>query len=79
LVEFSKPQGGMALWLKFNENYQLANVINKAAALGLQLTGSTYFKGKGLTYDAIRFGFASVNERELEFAVDILKKVTFAK
>jgi GntR family transcriptional regulator/MocR family aminotransferase len=78
LVEFKKPQGGMALWLKFNENYQLANIINKSAALGLQFTGKAYFKGKDLTYDAIRFGFASVNEQELEFAVDVLKKVAFA-
>lgn len=79
LVEFKKPNGGMALWLKFNENYQLANIIKKAAALGLQLTARPYFKGAGLTYDAIRFGFASVNEQEIEFAVDILKKITFAK
>jgi len=76
LIEFKKPQGGMALWLKFNENYQLSKIINKAVALGLQLTGSTYFKGENLTYDAIRFGFASVNEQELEFAVDVLKKIT---
>jgi GntR family transcriptional regulator/MocR family aminotransferase len=79
LVEFKKPQGGMALWLKFNENYQLANIINKASTLGLQLVGMPYFKGSDLTYDGIRFGFASLNEQELEFAVDILKKITFAK
>lgn len=79
LVEFKKPQGGMALWLKFNENYQLANIINKASSLGLQLVGMPYFKGSDLTHDAIRFGFASLNEQELEFAVGILKKITFAK
>jgi GntR family transcriptional regulator/MocR family aminotransferase len=76
LLEFTKPQGGMALWLKFNEKHQLADVINKSAALGLQFSGRAYFKSKDLTYDAIRFGFASVNEQELNFAVDILKKIT---
>jgi GntR family transcriptional regulator/MocR family aminotransferase len=79
LVEFTKPQGGMALWLKFNEKYELAHVINKAAGLGLQLTARPYLKGKDLTYDAIRFGFASVDEQEMEFAVDVLRKVTFGK
>jgi GntR family transcriptional regulator/MocR family aminotransferase len=79
LVEFTKPQGGMALWLKFNESFQLANIINKAAALRLQFSGRVYRKGIDLAYDAIRFGFASVDEREIDFAVDVLKKITFAK
>lgn len=79
LVEFKKPQGGMALWLKFKENYRVANIVNKASSSGLQLIGMPYFKGSGLTQDAIRFGFASLNEKELEFAVDILKKITFVK
>ncbi|WPU93156.1 PLP-dependent aminotransferase family protein [Mucilaginibacter sabulilitoris] len=79
LVEFKKPQGGMALWLKFKENYQVANIVNKASSLGLQLIGMPYFKSSDLTHDAIRFGFASLNEKELEFAVDVLKKITFAK
>lgn len=79
LVAFKKPQGGMALWLTFNENYQLADIINKVRTLGLQLVGMPYFKGSDLTHDAIRFGFASLNEQELAFAVDVLKKITFAK
>jgi len=77
LVDFNKPQGGMALWLKFNEQYPLAHIIKKSAALGLQFTGRAYFKSSDLPYDAIRFGFAAVNEQEIEFAVDILKKITF--
>ncbi|QTE38828.1 PLP-dependent aminotransferase family protein [Mucilaginibacter gossypii] len=79
LVEFTKPQGGMALWLKFKENYQLANIINRAPALGLQFSGKAHFKDQGLSYDAIRFGFASVDEKEINFAVDILKKFTLTK
>ncbi|WP_207515427.1 PLP-dependent aminotransferase family protein [Longitalea luteola] len=79
VVEFIKPQGGMALWLKFNENYQLANVINKSAALGLQFSGRTYPKGQDLSYDAVRFGFASLNEQEIDFAVDALKRSTLRK
>ncbi|HEY4324642.1 MAG TPA: PLP-dependent aminotransferase family protein [Mucilaginibacter sp.] len=79
LVDFRKPEGGMALWLKFKDNYQLGDIIHKARALGLQFSGKAYFKSEALKYDAIRFGFASVNEQELEFAVDVLKKITLAK
>ncbi len=76
LIDFNQPQGGMALWLKFNEKYQLANIINRSAAFGLQFSGRAYFKGNDLPYDAIRFGFAAVNEQEMDFAVDILRKIT---
>jgi GntR family transcriptional regulator/MocR family aminotransferase len=79
LVEFTKPQGGMALWLKFKEDDQLAGIIHKASTSGLRLIGLPYLKSKYLTNDAFRFGFASLNEQELEFAVDVLKKITFAK
>lgn len=79
LTEFTKPQGGMALWLKLNEYYQLPKIINNAAALGLQFSGRAYCKGTDLAYDAIRFGFASVDEQEIDFAVDVLKKITLAK
>jgi len=79
LVEFNKPQGGMALWLKFKEDYQLVNIINKAATLGLQFSGKGYFKDQDLSYDAIRFGFASVDEQEIDFTVDVLKRITLGK
>lgn len=76
IIEFKKPQGGMALWLKFKEDYPLPNILHTASSLGLQLAGTTYFKGTDIAYDAIRFGFASVNEKEIEFAIDVIKRVT---
>lgn len=79
MVEFKKPQGGMALWLKFKENDQLTSLIRKVTASGLRLIGVPYLKNKHLPHDAFRFGFASLNEKELEFAVDVIKKVSLAK
>jgi GntR family transcriptional regulator/MocR family aminotransferase len=79
VVEFTKPQGGMALWLKFKEADQLIGIIHKASTLGLRLIGMPYLKSKYLTNDGFRFGFASLNEQELEFAVEVLKKITVAK
>ena len=69
----------MALWLNFKESDRLAGVIHKANTFGLRLIGMPYFKNESLKQDAFRFGFASLNEQELEFAVEILKKITFTK
>lgn len=76
VIAFIKPQGGMALWLKFKEEYPLSNILHKASSLGLQLAGSAYYQGKDKKHNAIRFGFASISEQEITYAVDILKKVT---
>lgn len=73
VIDFTKPHGGMALWLKFKDDYPLSNIIHKASSLGLQLAGSAHYEGSG---NAIRFGFASINEKEIDCAIDILKKVT---
>ncbi|GAA4310690.1 PLP-dependent aminotransferase family protein [Mucilaginibacter gynuensis] len=74
LLEFVKPQGGMALWLKFKQEHSLAGILNKASSLGLKFGGSTYLKKHNLGYEALRFGFASIDENNIEFAVDVLKR-----
>ncbi|WP_222103970.1 aminotransferase-like domain-containing protein [Mucilaginibacter corticis] len=79
LVEFTKPQGGMALWLKFKEQDRVAGILHRASASGLRLIGLPYLKNDYLANDAFRFGFASLNEQDLEFAVEVLKKVSLAK
>lgn len=75
-IDFTGPQGGMALWLKFKESYPLSKIITKASSRGLQLVGSSYYKGADVRHNALRFGFASLNETDMEYAVDILKKIT---
>lgn len=76
VIDFTKPQGGMALWLKFRADYPLARILGKASSLGLQLAGSGYYQGKYAHHNAIRFGFASIDEHEIDYAVAILKKIT---
>lgn len=74
VIDFTKPTGGMALWLKFKETYPLSKVIKKASSMGLEIKGTSYYKGKDARYNAFRFGFASLDEGELEKAVHILRK-----
>jgi len=76
MIEFTKPQGGMALWLRFKKEFPVSQVISKASSMGLQLLGSSYAKGKEGKHNGIRFGFASVNEADIDFAVEVLKKIS---
>jgi len=71
-VSFNKPQGGMALWLRFSSHYPLANVLTNASAKNLHLNGTAYFEGHNTNYNSLRFGFASLQEQQLEQAVSIL-------
>ncbi|GAA4802294.1 PLP-dependent aminotransferase family protein [Olivibacter ginsenosidimutans] len=71
-IEFKRPNGGMALWLKFQTDFPLGKVIKKTASLGLKITGSVYSLEKGASYNAFRFGFASLHEEEMEKAVHLL-------
>lgn len=74
VVEFTIPNGGMALWLKFHARFPLAKVLEKASAGGLKLIGSAYHAGNQSPYNVLRFGFASVSEDELTKAVTMLSQ-----
>lgn len=75
VVSFHKPAGGMAVWTRFNEKYPLPAIAAKVAAHGLFMTdGSNYSYGTK-NHNALRFGFASLNEKEIKEVVDIIRKV----
>lgn len=74
IIDFTKPTGGMALWLKFSTEYDLSKIIKKANLKGLSIRGSSYCTGKDAHFNAFRFGFASLNEQKLADAVSIIKK-----
>lgn len=74
VIEFTKPNGGMALWLRFQKDFPLAKVIRNASSMGLRLAGTVYSEGRIAQVNAFRFGFASLNEEELEKAVHIFRK-----
>lgn len=74
-VSFQKPAGGMALWLQFNKKYPLPSVSARAAVHGLFMSDGSAYSNSAVNYNALRFGFASLNEKEQLEAVEILKKV----
>jgi GntR family transcriptional regulator / MocR family aminotransferase len=71
-INFKVPDGGMAIWAKFDKQFPLSELSKKAASKGLYLSdGSAYGD-----LNACRMGFASMNLKEIEEAVGILKKST---
>lgn len=73
-VVFEKPSGGMALWVKFNAKNPLPAVAQHASAMGLYMSDGGFYNSAGINYNALRMGFASLNEKEMEESVRILKK-----
>ena len=74
-ISFEKPQGGMALWLRFDQQYPLAQILLKASARNLQLQGSAYFEGHITNLNSLRFGFASLSEDRMVQALAILRDI----
>lgn len=67
-IRFQNPSGGMAIWICVHSGISLPTVQQLALQNGLKIND---IDPKN---NAFRFGFASLNEKELERAVLILKK-----
>ncbi|WP_212003137.1 PLP-dependent aminotransferase family protein [Chitinophaga sp. HK235] len=75
-VQFTEPAGGMAIWVTFDPRFPLPVISEKAAAMGLRITGGEHYFYGTTPANALRFGFASLNYKELNKAVGILEKIT---
>ncbi|XHR97111.1 PLP-dependent aminotransferase family protein [Mucilaginibacter sp. UC70_90] len=75
-VDFTRPLGGMAIWLRFKQEYPVNKIINDAAHAGLRMIGMSFRLPGNLNDNGIRFGFASLSEEDVAKAVDILTKLT---
>lgn len=67
-IQFDIPEGGMAIWSKFN-GINIGDLIIQCQKNGLLLDIDTYH-----CTDHCRLGFASMNENEILFNTDILSK-----
>jgi GntR family transcriptional regulator / MocR family aminotransferase len=73
-LQFTAPSGGLALWLRFPDHLPLPEIAEKALGLGLRLSPGAHYHYPGKSENALRFGFASLNDRELANVVGILAK-----
>ncbi|HVW14602.1 MAG TPA: PLP-dependent aminotransferase family protein [Mucilaginibacter sp.] len=73
-VSFKIPDGGFAVWMRYLHGINAKEVAAKAGEMGLSLSnGEEYFYLSENT-EFIRLGFASLNPKELEEGVDILRR-----
>jgi len=74
-VSFRIPDGGFAIWVKYLNGLDTAIVSKKAAEMGLSIpTGRDYWYTNDDNRTFVRLGFASLNQNEMENAVEILGK-----
>lgn len=73
LVTFQVPEGGLAVWVTFDESINLPELRGAALEKGLLISKSVFSDAEGNKLNAIRMGFASLNEKEIEEAMILLK------
>ena len=74
VVQFTKPDGGMAVWTTFDPKIDMELMAQRAGREGLFLSNGIAHNPSGQRLNGTRLGFASSTEEELEWSVDVLKK-----
>jgi GntR family transcriptional regulator/MocR family aminotransferase len=74
-IEFKIPDGGMAIWAKFDPKLELVKLSEMALQKKLHLSNGLRYNPTGQRLNSTRMGFASINLSEIEQSVEILEKV----
>ena len=73
-IEFEMPEGGLAIWSNFDPKIDLVQLSENALKNGLFIDNGIFYKNESFVSNAIRLGFASLEEKEMQKALEILKK-----
>jgi len=73
-IEFRIPDGGLAIWAKFNKAIPLPALTEKLRPQGLILSNGLIHNSGSVSLNSTRMGFAWMNEKEAEIAVGKLVK-----
>jgi GntR family transcriptional regulator/MocR family aminotransferase len=74
VIDFKVPDGGLAIWAKFNKSVPLPPLTEKLKAQGIILSNGLIHNNSSVLLNATRMGFAWMNEKEAENAVDTIVK-----
>lgn len=72
--QFDIPKGGMAVWVKLHSDYSWARMAEVARTHQLEIGNWQRYDRAQLGHNAIRIGFASYTEEEIQELVRRLKK-----
>jgi GntR family transcriptional regulator/MocR family aminotransferase len=75
LAEFDMPDGGLAFWLRFPDQQLLDRIEARAPDLKVWIAPSHSYVAQPGIARGLRFGFASLNERE---ALEAIRRVKAA-
>jgi GntR family transcriptional regulator/MocR family aminotransferase len=78
-VEFKIPDGGLAIWAKFNKSISLPVLTEKMRAQGIILSNGLIHNPGSVSLNSTRMGFAWMNETEAEIAVGKLTQIIKGK
>jgi len=78
-IEFRIPDGGLAIWAKFNKSIPLPALTEKLRPQGLILSNGLIHNSGPVSLNSTRMGFAWMNENEAEIAVGKLIKTIKGK
>ncbi len=73
-ISFKVPDGGFAIWMQYLNGVSARLVAAKAAEMGLSVSDGSGYYYRNDDCNFIRLGFASLNLKELEQGVGILKR-----
>jgi GntR family transcriptional regulator/MocR family aminotransferase len=72
-ITFKTPEGGMSVWVHFNK-HDTAKIAIAASKIGLTVNDGKRYNTGPTDHNSMRLGFASLNVKELEEAVTLLKR-----
>ena len=73
-VNFDAPNGGLAIWLRINEDVNIEALVKKALLAQVRILPASLFSTEHLNINAIRLGFGSLNVTELTTGIQRLKQ-----
>jgi GntR family transcriptional regulator / MocR family aminotransferase len=79
VIDFKTPDGGLAIWAKFNKSVPLPPLTEKLRAQGIILSNGLIHNNTPISLNSTRMGFAWMNEKEAENAVNIMAKTIHQK
>lgn len=74
-ITFSIPEGGLAVWSDFDKKIDLIKVSEEALKKGLYIGNGNFYKNESFSANALRMGFASLEENEMVEAMGMLKGI----
>lgn len=78
LVEFQKPAGGMAVWVKFDKRINISQLSKQLLQKGIFFSDGSNYNPPNQELNSVRMGFAAMNLEEIEKCVLVLKGVIYS-